>query len=342
MVDRAPFAPVPVVGRSLDQSAATLTKEIDAWTSSEPLTALIGRFGGGLPDGTLASRLEYLDTFSEVWDFRGRASAAGQAAERNQAAIVSFHPGTASLIGDAVDALGLVTPNYPQLDYYDHVLINGALVRYSMWRMAYAGHVLRSGMRTGTVAALTAYRAMARSDANPDVDEPTLLARYGLPMVPDEAAMMEILLRREFGLGDMTEIVGDDTGARGARFSVRACEKDGMTFALVAAPDPTSAARAQTGDTMRFWATEVVALKPGDKVLSISSAIYGPFQHAAALQNLRLPYGAWIDTVAIDFDVIPPEPKPYTFSASQYLQEVRSTIRAYRGLLGAIEGHSTI
>ncbi|MGV1003708.1 MAG: hypothetical protein ACOYEV_02850 [Candidatus Nanopelagicales bacterium] len=117
---------------------------------------------------------------------------------------------------------------------------------------------------------------------------------------------------------------------------MRTTEHGGTRFALVAAPDPTSSARARTGDTMRFWAREVVELQPGDRVLSISSSIYGPFQHAAAIQHLTLPFGAEVDTVAIDFDVIPSEPARYTFTPAQYLQEVRSTIRSYRELHSSI------
>lgn len=330
------FTPVPVVGRGLDQSVPTLLTELDSWTRSEPIVALVEEFGGTVPTVDLAARLEFLDAFSEEWDYRGKASRSGRAAERNQAIHVTFSTDRDALVMEAMAALGLTTTNRPRYDSYQHVLVNGALVRYSIWRMAYAGHLIREGLHTDTVAALTAYRAMARNEARPEIDEFNLLAKYGLPKVANEAEMMEFLLQREFDLGALRDQKTTITGAHTTRFAVRSTERNGTRFDLVAAPDPTTAARARTGDTMQFWAREVVELEPGDRVLSISSSIYGPFQHAAALQHLTLPFQADVDTVAIDFDAIPPEPARYSFTPAQYLQETRSTIRAYRELHSAI------
>ena len=330
------FEPIAVVGRSEDQSPASLAAQIDAWLVSEPLDALVAEFGGAIPAADPLSQLDYLDEFSQRWDFRALARSGGRAAERNQALAYDFSEEVAALIRGAVRALGLVEPNFPQYDAYSHVLVNGAMVRFSMWRTAYAGHLLRGGLTTRTVSSLTAYRAMATSPRNPDADEPTLLRRYGLPPVADEAQLMEHLLCAEFGLDAMTGEGARVPADADARFAVRSARKDGVDFALVVAPDPSSRERARTADTMRFWAAEVAELQPGDRVLSISSSIYGPYQHAAAIETLGLPYGALIDTVAIDFDAIPEQPARYEHTLSQYLQEVRSTIRAYRDLLQAL------
>ncbi|MGV1003707.1 MAG: hypothetical protein ACOYEV_02845 [Candidatus Nanopelagicales bacterium] len=168
------------VGRGADQRVPTLLAELQSWTTSEPLLALVEEFGGALPELGLAARLAFLDAFSAEWDYRGKAAHAGHAAEGNQAVHVEFSAERTALIMDAVAALGLLTTNRPRHATYDHMLVNGTLVRYSIWRMAYAGHLVRSGLRAHSVAALTAYRSMARNETRPEVDEYALLAKNGL------------------------------------------------------------------------------------------------------------------------------------------------------------------
>lgn len=330
------FEPVPVVGREGSQRPAALLDGLETWVRSEPLAELVAHFGGAVPKAPLRETLAYLDSFSDEWDYRAKAQAGASAPERNQAVAVDFDADTQQLVMAAVGALGLTTTNLPQLHSYDHVLVNGAMVRYSIWRMEYAKYLITNGLSTSSVAALTAYRDMARSPSNPDADEPALLARYGLPPVANESQLMEHLLRNAFDLPELAPLAGHEAGPD-VRFDVRRTSKDNVLFDLVTAPSPASATRARTGDTMRFWAQEVTALREGQKVLSISSAIYGPFQHAAALVHLGLPFGVYVDTVAIDFSVIPPEPAPYVFSPAQYLQEVRSTIRSYGELAAAVQ-----
>lgn len=333
------FPQVSVVGRSTDQSPATLRDEIEAWVTSEALAALVAGFGGEVSSavvGSMADRLDRLDAFSTVWDYRALNTAAGQVAvERNQAVAPTLPPEQEALAMAAARALGLVVPNYPRYDRYDHVLVNGALVRYSIWRTAYAGLLLRERIGCRTVASLTAHRQLSVS-ADPDRDEPSLILRYRLdPAITDESEMMEFLLRREFGLGPLETIVASSGEDGGARFSARGTRSGDVRYTVVTAPNPRGVARANTGETMAFWAGTVERIEPGERVLSISSAIYGPYQHADALRTLALPYGVEVDTVAIDFPAITgrdgvPDEQP--FGPDRYLQEIRSTIRAYRAL----------
>lgn len=339
--DPMKFPQVPVVGRSSDQSAATLRREIDAWTGSEALAALVRGFGGEIPPLPVGERLEWLGEFSRVWDYRSRAGASS--VERNQMVAPSLASEQQELATAATTALGLVEPNHPLYDRYDHVLVNGALVRYSIWRTAYAGLLLRERLSTRTLASLTARRALAESN-DPDVDEPTLITRYGLdPAITDESSMMESLLRREFGLGALETVVASTDESGRTQFGVRGTDADGMRFNVVIAPSKADQVRANTGTTMEYWAATVGNVQPGERVLSISSAIYGPFQHAAALRTLALPYGVEVDTVAIDFPSITGRadvPAERRFRPDQYLQETRSTITAYRSLWLAMDGRA--
>ena len=101
---------------------------------------------------------------------------------------------------------------------------------------------------------------------------------------------------------------------------------------LVVAPNPAER-RATTASTMQFWARKVARLEPGQRILFVTTAIYVPFQHAVALQHLGLPFGVAVDTVAVDHTLVDPGPHAQTFRGVNYLQELRSAVRAYRNLL---------
>jgi hypothetical protein len=57
----------------------------------------------------------------------------------------------------------------------------GGLVRANLWRTPYTAHLLNHGISAGDVSAITAYRRLARNDADPSRDEFKLLEEFGLP-----------------------------------------------------------------------------------------------------------------------------------------------------------------
>ena len=73
----------------------------------------------------------------------------------------------------------------------------------------------------------------------------------------------------------------------------------------------------------------------GQRILLVTSAIYVPFQHADAIRMLGLPYRASVDTVGVDASLGREPVLEQTFTASNYLQEVRSAIRSIRMLVAA-------
>jgi hypothetical protein len=104
-------------------------------------------------------------------------------------------------------------------------------------------------------------------------------------------------------------------------------------------PAPSSdpaARRADTADTYDWFAGTLARLEPGQSLLAVTTAIYVPAQHAAALRMLALPYGVRVETVGVvPGDVVPALAQ--SFTPSNYLQEVRSAIRAYRQLMDAAD-----
>ena len=234
----------------------------------------------------------------------------------------------------AADALGLVRPRSPKYQHYDHVIMLGGLVQGNLWRTAYTAHLLESRDHVGDVTAISAYRNLARNEKDPGRDEFKLLGTFGLPHRDYEWEVMEDSLRRAFDLPEFTVEKESEPSAEGAaRFRVAWAESGGRHVTLVVAPALEAGRRANTSDGYRYWAAQVGHVKPGDRVLAVTTCIYVPYQHAVALQNLALPFGCSVDTVGIDFTTIGDDPNPQRFRGAHYLLEIRSALLAYQNLV---------
>ncbi len=109
-----------------------------------------------------------------------------------------------------------------------------------------------------------------------------------------------------------------------------------LPVAVVAAPSSEpEVRRTNTGDSYEWFATEFAGLRPGQRLLLVTSDIYVPYQHADALRVLGLPHEVRVETMGIQPGEVDPR-LSQVFSADAYLQEVRSTIMAFGRLLAAI------
>jgi hypothetical protein len=315
-----------------------LLAEITDWVRSRPLESLIARFGGTLPAESLAAQLDYLDKFTaSAWNFRRRVSDGPK--ERNQVDADAVSGADEELAVAAADALGLVRSRAPRYDEYDHVLMLGGLVRANLWRTAYTAHLLANGVAAGNITAITAYRDLARNDTDPSLDEFKLLEAFGLPRRHCEWEVMEDSLRRAFNLPEFTVERESDPSAEGAqRFRVASAAAEGRRVSLIVAPALEPGRRANTADGYRYWADQVQHVKPGERILAVTTCIYVPYQHAVALQHLALPFGCSVDTVGIDFSAIGDDPNPQRFRGAHYLLEIRSALLAYRNLVTLFPG----
>lgn len=326
------FQEVAVPGQGEDPTPEVLLAEITAWVRSAPLQSLVSHFGGALPVDGLAAQLAYLDEFTaSAWNFRRRVGDGPK--ERNQVDADAVSGPDEDLVMAAADALGLVRPRRPSYRDYDHVLMLGGLVRANLWRTAYAAHLLNHGVSAGNVAAISAYRDLAPNDADPSADEFKLLEAFGLPRRQYEWEVMEDCLRRAFRLPEFTvERESDPSAQEGQRFRVASATSDGQRVSLIVAPALDHDGRANTADGYRYWAEQVQHVKPGDRILAVTTCIYVPYQHAVALGYLALPFGCRVDTVGIDFSAIGDDPNPQRFRGAHYLLEIRSAVLAYRRL----------
>ena len=308
--------PLPSTARDADAA-------IDAWARSPALAETIAALA---PDAEppyredLATLLAWLDDFSVRWDFRGGN-------ERNLVVDRQLGEAADALVPGAAHALGLVGTTPPPSSRYDHVLILGGLVRACLARPLHAARLLRERtIEASAVTALGGYRELRG-------DELELAARFGMSDLTDELDAMHAGMRAAFELGEPVDDRGEPSDVVGAAW--RVVEYAGpheIPLRVVAAPSrEPGGRRANTPDTYEWFASTLAKLRRGQRILIVTTDIYAPYQHADALRMLALPHAVEIDVVGIRPGDVDPR-LAQEFKPHNYLQEIRSTIRAYRQL----------
>lgn len=318
----ADLAPVPTV---LPPRLDGVEPAMEAWARSDALRDLVAAFGGEAPrDLELGDLLAWLAKFSARWDFRGGR-------ERNLVDPPELDEAIPELVLRAAARLGLVGESEPRATSYDHVLVLGGLARACLARPLHAAQLLRQGrISAGEVVALGGYRPLKG-------DERSLVEQVvGDEELANEYEVMDAGVRRAFGLGGPTAERGEESETVGMSWRVRDYRPaDGFAIQVVAAPSTKPGRRSNTPDTYGWFATALAQLEPGQRLLLVTSDIYRPYQHADALRMLTLPYGVEVDTIGGRPGAIDPRLEQ-EFLPHHYLQEIRSTIRAFRDLAAAL------
>jgi hypothetical protein len=304
----------------LPPDGVDLAAAIDRWTHAPALIELVAEFGGSTPEGLdRGGMLAWLDEFSERWDYRrGR--------ERNLVSAPQFDPLREKLVLAATRALGLQDPLAPEGGHYDHVLVLGGLARGCFSRTLHAASLIEKGkITTNSVTALGGFRAIAG-------DELALVERMVDSGLADEFHVMDAAVGMAFDLRTPVREEGEDSDVVGASWRVREYETPaGVPVRVVAAPSAEPGTRVTTPMSYAWFATELAKLLPAERILLVTTQIYLPYQHADALRMLCLPYGVHVDITGVRPGDVH-ERLHKAFRPNDYLQEVRSTIRALRAL----------
>ncbi len=322
-LERSPVQPLPSDGRGLESA-------VSAWARSPHLHGLVREFDGDPPGAamSLADLLAWLDEFSTRWDFRGGV-------ERNLVTAPVLGEQQGDLVVEAAHRLGLIGTSRPPYDRYDHMLILGGLVRACFARPLHAARLLaekdartNEPLKVGRVTALGGHRPLGG-------DELDLVARIEEGELSDELEAMDSGVRRAFCLGEPSEVRGVPSTVVGESWTVHEYRTGAVPVSVIAAPSTEPGVRrANTADTYEWFASEYAQLRPGERVLVVTSDIYAPYQHADALRMLAVKHEVEVDVVGIqpgDLDARLMQ----TFEPHNYLQEIRSTIRALRALYQA-------
>jgi len=313
----------------------SLLADVAAWTGSDAMRSLLEPYGGSLPGTGTVEDLAYLEEFSAVhWDFR-----AGR--ERHETAAKKLDPDQERGVTEAALALGLGADAKPRLEHYTHVLVLGGLVASCLFRTRFAAELLAEGIGADHVTGVGGFRPLGPTDRE-------AAAMSGIQCGAYEVDAIEASLKHAFGIEGEPEVDegGDPLLAPGRAWKVATYAAGPVKVRAVAAPSSQpDRRRADTVDTCRFWADEVVDLAPGDSVLVVTSAPYTAFQHCDAIAHMGLPYGVAVDTVGVDPATLQEEHFRKEHSASGYLQEVRSAIRSMQRLYdtayAAAQGQAT-
>ncbi len=320
---RLVFEPAP----SLPAGAEGLVPAIDGWARSVALGELVREFGDEVPTGEdLVGLLNWLEEFSARWDYR-----AGK--ERNLVTAPQFEPATEKVVLAGAASLGLIRGGADPAGEYDHVLILGGLARACLARPLHAAKLIGDGaIQAASVTALGGYRELKG-------DELGLVDSITGEDVADEFDAMDAGVRLAFGLGAPSAERGEQSEVVGEGWRVREYIAEGdVPVQVVAAPSSEPGKRrANTPDTIEWFAAELARLQPRQRVLAITSDIYVPYQHADALRMMALPHEVEVDTAGIQPGDLDPR-LSQVFRPHAYLQEVRSTILALSRLLAAVSG----
>jgi hypothetical protein len=313
--DRLP-APPP----SLPPGREGLLEGIDRWARSRALREAVGAFGELPPDDLdLRDLLEWLDRFSDRWDFRK--------GERDVGTPPEFPATTRKAVEAAAAALGLVTDGSEPQGRYDYVLILGGLARACLARPLYTARLLGKGeLEANEIFAIGAFRGLSEGEVE-------LLRSVAETSAGDEFEAMDLGMRRAFDLAEPDGSQGEDHENPNASWRIHDyTTAAGASLHVAAAPSTEpEVRRANTADTLAWLAATRMELGPGQRLLIVTTDIYVPFQKADALRLLALPHEVAVEVAGVVPGLVDRR-LAHEFTPDKYLQEIRSTIRSLRRL----------
>lgn len=329
-----PEARFVAVNRFDDDAAARAHRQVEAWSTHPALAALVAMFGGAVPAGlTLADRLVWLDEFSTVWDFRGRArAAAGRAHSQDAGGAVRWLIPRLELPASRLAAvevlageLGLTGQSGPEGTDFDYLLVIGGGRHTNRLRIAYAREVA-AGRRIGHVVLAAASRALLDSEhdavatcapgARTEFDLLVAAANEGLGLSLDRSRRRPNRPPRDR--------------------TVWRCPADtndlGVPITLLETPSPEpDTRRANSADTYTFAARTVGM--GGSSCLLVAGQPVAPYLHFEALRTLALPFGIRMESAAFGVERYNRLGESDEQHPAKILQEVRSAIRSARALV---------
>jgi len=316
------FEVAPIDWSPIESSPQMLIDEIDRWVSSSAIRSLVNSFGGSDFSGDLDSRLDQLDTFTEMhWDFRNGT-------ERNFDPSTSMSPVQVETVLKSSQALGMLTELRPRHQSYDHLLILGGLVRACILRPSKAAELMRAGLEISEITALGSFRIL--SD-----EEQAIANMFGLDGDASEIDVLDFAVRREFSLTSSTSRLGGlvTNEVNSSMLEIQYAYGSKHISVISAPSSEPLLRRANTADTYTFWARNYVNLKRNQRILLVTSAIYSPFQHTDAIRILGVPYSVEVETIGLVPGYTAHGITQRAFGVNSYLQEIRSAIRSMKSLL---------
>ena len=302
----------PDCSKSKEERIGLLFNQIEDWIASEALECIVNLFGGSIQEElTLIQKIDYLNEFANVWDYRKKQADGG---ERWKISDEDFVKKNKEIIMDSVTKLGLDGIVNP-LEKPDYILPLGGARLSNLERCRSAKCIFDSfGDNSVDVVALSGKRQI-------DNIEKEYLEQYA----PEAATEFDAMNR---GLEEAFDLYGCSYSEEGyveknnnLSWAIRKYKNSINIFSIAAsASDPSR--RANSKDTFDFF-MDNFNIKSGEKLLLVTSCIYVPFQFLKFM-DIAIESNIYIDCVGV-----PNNNEGVQFSkVSNYLQEVKATINA--------------
>jgi hypothetical protein len=266
--------------------------------------------------------------------------------ERSEADSADFDSATRAQVLELTKQLGLVESASPRYRSYDMTLILGGGFQSPLLRTRYAARLERQGVDLGEMYFLGSPRFLITNEP-PEQPVTSLYA----PNATDEFGLMLAAAETEFGFSSAPvsflcgcattssicprwryggndelarEVPPEYTHERSAELSSTEGLHRGSVISASTSRPPY---RPDTSDTYALWA-QYADPHPGQRVLTVTTQVFVPFQRFDGLKRLYLPHGLELDAVGFGADW---GDRPQT--AEYLLQETLSAIRSARRLL---------
>ncbi|WP_206488976.1 hypothetical protein [Rhodococcus sp. KRD162] len=297
------------------------------------------------PSLQLLNRLINLEKrAADDFNFRGRAGQVYK--ERSEAATADFDPDTRARVLDLTTQLGLVEPTPPKHQAYDMTLVLGGGFNSPLLRSKYAASLEARGIDLGELYFLGSPRFLITGDT-PEEPVTSLYA----PGATDEFGLLQAAAESEFGFssapvdllcgcsstsaicprwrhdvvdGNTADVPPEYTHERSAELTSADGRHRGSVISASTSRPPY---RPDTSDTYALWA-KYANPHNGQKVLTVTTQVFVPFQRFDGLRRLYLTRGLDLDAVGFGAEW---GDRPQT--AEYLLQETLSAIRSARRLL---------
>lgn len=301
----------PGSGATKAQRINELFEEIKAWLYSGSLARLIRLFGGNdLVDNIgsdFATDISRIEEFAKIWDFR-------KGNERWTVTDNDFIELNKDEILQCAEELGLVNIVETQQEP-DYILPLGGARRSNKDRPAMSRKLIDDyGWNDKMVVALSGMRKISDQE------------RPYMDYAPDAITEYDAInsgLELSFGVGEFEEETHEEHNFF-LNSAVRKYkdEYNGNQIYSISAPSTEpDKRRANSEDTFRYFLKKF-EVKPGDKILLVTSSIYVPYQ-TLKFMELAIEDGFEVDCVGSDA-----VSENSLSRTSNYLQEIKATIDA--------------
>lgn len=313
-------------GENTAETTKKIKASIECWLNSPELTALVTAFGGEIPgDLDVTELAKWLLLFSDNWDYRRKQKTKDEKTGEAARWLVNnetITPSQEKVVLENVEKLGLKGISEPLLEQYDYIIALGGARMSCLFRPKYVREVIdKKGFSPKAVVMLSGMRPVLESERTAtDTYAPESETEFDLINAGSEKVFG---LQREYTEERYCSVNPNSSWA------VRKYTDLKYDFPVLSVSGPSSdpeKRRANSADTFCFFA-EKQQIQPESKVLLITSQIYVPYQQMEAVRTWAIPNNLYVETVGFPTEWNDSKQQGMML-ASNYLQEVRSTIQA--------------